>query len=322
MEKSINLYPCTFIPADDLWVISCYYNPNKYTSRERNFDVFYETLKTSKINFIIIESADSDENFYIPECKNDIRIKNESILWQKERLLNIAIAQLPPTCKKVAWLDCDVLFANPLWAVETSAKLDRYKIVQPFSEAIWLPSDHHFYNGTGLKYPGFAYISNMNPGETFYGRFADHGHTGFAWAAQKECLIEHGLYEGSIAGGADHYMAHAFCGDWDGACIKGCFKGNKMYYRHFVDWARSIYPHIKSSISYVPGTLLHLWHGEIMNRNYYKREVSLSHLHYNPYTDLHDKNKKAGLKFNKTSGEIENWVKEYFQQRQEDVNFK
>ena len=32
-------------------------------------------------------------------------------MWQKERLLNVALAAVPNNVEDVAWIDCDVVFA-------------------------------------------------------------------------------------------------------------------------------------------------------------------------------------------------------------------
>src|SRR5437867_4278139 len=63
------------------------------------------------------------------------------ILWQKERLLNLALRTLPPSCKKVAWIDCDVVFQADDWAERTSRLLDRFMLVQPFTDVYHVRRD-------------------------------------------------------------------------------------------------------------------------------------------------------------------------------------
>ena len=43
------------------------------------------------------------------------RTQPSNVLWQKERLLNIALEHLPDNCTKVVWLDADTFFTNPNW---------------------------------------------------------------------------------------------------------------------------------------------------------------------------------------------------------------
>ena len=63
------------------------------------------------------------------------------MLWQKERLLNLALQALPSSCRKVAWVDCDVVFAAGDWLERTSHLLDHFTLVQPFSHLHRMPPD-------------------------------------------------------------------------------------------------------------------------------------------------------------------------------------
>src|SRR5580658_6475231 len=114
----MHLFPCNYEYVDDLWIVSCYFNPYGYISRRRNFDIFYENLKASKIKHIIVECSENDDKFHLPLSPDILRVRKKHVIWQKERLLNIAISNLPDKCRKVAWLDCDILFTTPLWAIE------------------------------------------------------------------------------------------------------------------------------------------------------------------------------------------------------------
>ena len=54
------------------------------------------------------------------------------MLWQKERLLNLALAALPDRCDAVAWLDCDVVFEDDDWPARAVEALQRFPLIQPF----------------------------------------------------------------------------------------------------------------------------------------------------------------------------------------------
>lgn len=47
-------------------------------------------------------------------------------LWHKENLINIGIASPPADWQYVAWIDADVSFSNPCWAVETVQQLHHH----------------------------------------------------------------------------------------------------------------------------------------------------------------------------------------------------
>jgi hypothetical protein len=303
--------------ADDLWVISTFYNSNNYGTKLRNFELFLERIEISNLNYLIIECAFNDDPFVLKPSKNILRVRTPDILWQKERLLNIAIQNLPERCKKIAWLDCDVLFENPDWAKETSERLNYYNVVQPYKEAIRLPENTTFYYGIGIKYYGFVYVSKINPTEILSGNFETHGHTGFAWASHKSIFLKHGFYDVCIAGTADHIMAHAFLGDWDTACVKKIIGDNPAFHNHYLNWSKKIYPSIQSKLSYTDGTLLHLWHGDINNRKYSDGERVLEKFMFNPSTDL-QLNRHNCWKWNHKNKDFKDWAKEYFVLRKED----
>src|SRR4051794_18523857 len=117
----------------EAWIISCYFNPNQYHSRRQNFDIFYEQLRRSKVNYLIAECAFGVEEFELPKDEHILQFRAKHKLWQKERLLNLLIKQLPSDCKYIFWLDADVLLTNPNWITEAVENLQANKICQPFS---------------------------------------------------------------------------------------------------------------------------------------------------------------------------------------------
>jgi len=303
--------------VDDLWILSSYYNSEKYKTKRLNYEIFIEKIIKSNLNYLIIECAFGKDAFELPASKNVMQIRAKDVMWQKERLLNHAIKQLPASCKKVAWVDCDILFENPDWAVETSVALDHHKVIQPFEFAVRLPKDVLSFKGIGDWYSGFGYIYKHHPNVLTTGNFADHGHTGFAWAAQRSILEEYGLYDVCIGGTADHVMAHAFCGDWDTGCINRIIGANTDFYNHYLDWCKSIYKEVRGKVSYVEGTVLHLWHGEIANRKYAEREKNLEVLKYNPFKDLKE-SKNGPWEWNTRNKELKEFTRGYFAHRKED----
>src|SRR5277367_5771091 len=95
--------------CDDIWIISCFYNPNAYVTKPENFNKFIERIEASGLHYLIVECAFGKQPFSLKKDRRIIRLRTTDIMWQKERLLNIALDHLPEKCKKVVWLDCDVL---------------------------------------------------------------------------------------------------------------------------------------------------------------------------------------------------------------------
>jgi hypothetical protein len=237
-------------------------------------------------------------------------------MWQKERLINLAIPRLPKEWTTVAWVDSDVLFENRNWAVETVAQLDRHEIVQLFSEIIRLPQGASW-GREGQKWDSFAAVVKQTPNQLLKGNFARHGHTGFGWAAHRDFLTRHGLYDGCISGTGDHLMAHAFAGDWAGKCIDRIFGAANPYRSHFSDWAQAVYRSVRAKVSYVHGTVFHLWHGDIVNRRYDLCNRELAFSNFDPATDL-----RVGVggcwEWATHKPALQAWAAEYFANRKED----
>jgi hypothetical protein len=235
-------------------------------------------------------------------------------VWQKERLINRAIASLPSSVRKIAWLDCDVLFANPDWAVQTAALLDDYPIVQTFKTAIRLPRGETSYVGRGEVWNGFGWVSEVVP-DSFRGIYTLHGHTGFGWAARRELLDRHGLYDACISGSGDHVMAHAMRGD----CAMDCefYAMSPRLREHFSQWARPFHETVAGRIGSTPGTLLHLWHGDTKDRQYKERHEELVRLDFDPKADIRV-GPDGGWEWAVDKPELNRWMGKYFENRRED----
>ena len=123
----------------DLWVVSTFFDSEGYYSKLRALRAYRRTMNASGIPMLLVEGAFGKNPFLLPESDRILRVRCPSVMWQKERLLNVGIEHLPQSCRKVAWLDTDIFFENPRWAVETSALLDMVPVVQPFDTALWLP---------------------------------------------------------------------------------------------------------------------------------------------------------------------------------------
>lgn len=308
-----------YAPTAELCVVTAYFNPAGFRSKRRNYEVFRNRIAPAGIPLITVECALGDRPFELPAGPSVRRVRGRDVMWQKERLLNIAIAELPESCRKVAWLDADLLFENPDWAPATAAQLDEFPVVQLFDRAVRLARGATEDDGQGESYPGFAAVYARDPHRLLSGDFAAHGHTGFAWAARREVLAGRGLYDACIAGSGDHMMAHAFCGDWTSACVDRIIGAANRHRIYFTDWCRGIYPRVRARVGFVPGAVLHLWHGEVTDRRYVDRNRELAGFGFDPTTDIRIGDSGcwewAGKK-----PKLHRWAADYFGRRREDGN--
>ena len=98
----------------DLWAITTYFNPVGYQRRLANYKIFRQRLD---VPLIAIELAyGPDFELQLDDAEILHQIRGDAVLWQKEKLLNLALRAIPPECRKVAWLDCDIIFDDPQWS--------------------------------------------------------------------------------------------------------------------------------------------------------------------------------------------------------------
>lgn len=301
--------------APDLVCITSYFNPERYRSKRLNYERFAGSLRRSGLKLFTVECAFSEDGFDLATA--DRRVLARDVMWQKERLLNVAFGVLPPEAQKVAWLDADVLFTNPAWAAETSALLDQVPVVQPFASSVRLPRGATHDDGAGERATSFAAVLGRRPNALLTGRFDLHGHSGFAWACRREVLEGLGLYDACIAGSGDHMMAHAFAGDWDGPCIDRIIGAAPGHRRSFTRWAAQVYERVRARVRVVDGTLLHLWHGEFGNRRYVERNRQLASFEFDPERDVRVSTSGA-WEWSSAKPQLHAWARSYFAARRED----
>ena len=154
------------------------------------------------------------------------------------------------------------------------------------------------------------------PTKHLAGYFSQHGHTGFAWAARRDLPASHGLYEACVYGDGDHMMAHAACGDWDSPCVDRSIVGSD-HRNHFRQWAAEFYKDVQGRIGYVPGTVLHLWHGDSRRNESYRSLVKLHAHEFDPTRDIRV-GQSGALEWNSSKPELHQSLRNYFASRMED----
>lgn len=352
-----NLHPAPFyIPCDDLWVITTYYNPAGYRTKRVNYHRFAAPIRAAGIPLITVEAAFGADPFELEPASDIIQVRGRDVMWMKERLINMVIAQLPPQAQKVAWLDGDILFENPAWAVQTASLLNNFPVVQPCDTIRRLGKNPEVDPATDRV--GFAYQLSRRP-ESAHLRGAAHGQPGIAWAARRSLLEKHGLYDAAIIDGGDELISHALGGGFNSRCVRGITGGShtewsplmnrilnrlaripwprpvaewyirravarpprpvpdERFYAHYLDWAWKFYADVCGLVGYAPGTVLHLWHGHPANRRYGERNKILRRHNFNPAADLH-LNEHGLWEWASNKPGLHHEVRDYFHARKED----
>jgi hypothetical protein len=274
----------------DLCVILCLFNIGDSSAKLRNFIFCHSLIQMSGIPSIVVECAFGDDPWVLGASAEVIQMRTSTALWQKERLINCGLLRVPDRFTKVAWIDADIVFQDSDWAVRASELLDELAVVQLADRIIRLPRGSQTYTGVGQVWESFGAIYLEHPNAMMIGDFGCHGHTGFGWAARR-CMLGRGIYDACIAGGGDHVMAHAFCGDWESDCLKRMMGPDTPWYRNAAEWASGVYPQVRARVGVVKGAALHLWHGDIASRRHVRRCDALRNAQFNPSEDLeHDSN--------------------------------
>jgi hypothetical protein len=304
--------------SSDFWVITSYFNPARFKTKRRNFDIFMAGMKAVGANVLVAEMAFGDDPFELEASDHVIRLRGKDVMWQKERLLNIAATHLPDSCKKIGWFDADILFKEPDWLKRTSLALNRFMVVQPFSHAVRLHRDNRD-DGTGILDESFASMFVRNPRAARNLGYNQHGHTGYAWAARRELFDKCGLYDACLPGSSDHMMAHAFAaGMANSPCMHRTFGDAPEYGGHFLKWGMRARDLVNARLGVVPGRILHLWHGDLADRRYGDLERDFLTLGFDPAAHIrHDPN--GLLEWTAEAPErLKAWSLELFNGRNED----
>jgi len=250
-----------------LWGICALFDPSAL--RLENAFRFAKRVRAQGLKLCIVTLGREEQ--LLPDCDLWIELSGGARLWQKERMLNVALEALPPDCDLVAWLDADVLFENDGWMEDTERALRNFLVVQLFDQV----------------FDDSEYVTSMAACHKFeHAKPVCIGHPGFAWAAHRELLAKHGFYDRSIIGGGDTVMAWASYGLlWPG------YERAPAYFSpaHLADiaeWSRGWHADVNGNVGLVLGTIRHLFHGPKDTRKYMERTRILKDYDFDPNQDI------------------------------------
>ena len=335
--------------AGDLCGVAAYFNPSRYATKKRNYNIFRSSLQKQGVKLVVAELALDSDPFEIKEEDADMIVRlredrSSAVMWQKERLINVGVSammrdQAWKWCTKIAWLDADVIFDNDDWAKHASSVLTRYIIAQPFMFLIRLPEGvvdkkqaaqlgTKRGKGEGEKYKGIAAtVYAGGPRRRIMDSPRAHGYTGFAWVARRSLFEQIGLYDASICGGGDVLISQAMWGHF--AQYRQGYLGveYKPYYyagrftgasaEHYNNWATKFYARVDGKVGFVMGKAFHLWHGEKRNRQYRSRFLTLMNNGFDPSQDIRISSSGAWV-WASDKPEMHGSIISYFNSRQED----
>jgi hypothetical protein len=281
-------------PDETLYVIAVISNPVRFDARDRLFEEFVErTERMPNVQLVIVEHAFGNRPFKMTQPNNrfhvQIRGDENHELWLKESLINIGVRYLPQNWKYMAWVDADIQFIRPDWAKETIHALQHYAVVQPWSHSLDLSPtqeivENEWGNAVDKSFCAAWVDGDFKPSTEGYGEGslrAPRSHYGYAWAIRREAYNAiGGLIDWLVTGSADYHMALAFAG------LPFTAEGTPGYMRNLNVFADRCNRNIKKNIGYVPGTILHSWHGRKKQRGYISRFDVIKNSEFDPDIDL------------------------------------
>ncbi len=277
----------TLVNDNLLHVVCVVSNTSRYHSRYRLARKFIEEMKaTPNVRLYIVEQAYGDRHYELTRDHepHHLQVRSNSEIWTKENLINLGVKRLlPRDWKYVAWVDADVSFRDPNWALETLHQLQHFSIVQPWQQC----TDLGFVGDIMHTHHSIGYLSQMGRLKPNGKSYPHGGHSGYAWAATRAFWEQTGgLLEVGILGSGDHHMALSCLGEAD---LRVSGDASKGFFRKCAEWRARAIRVTHKEIGYVNGRIEHGYHGQKADRKYADRWKILAKHDYDPDVDLmHD----------------------------------
>ena len=327
------------VPADlsKFWVIVVISNPIRYKRRYELTWPFIEMLDQAGVNYVLVEQAFGNRRHMLTSSNNKyhLQVQSEEELWHKENMINMGVKHAcmiaPGQVREVAWIDADCRPARPYrdWFEETWHQLQHYQFVQMWETLIDLDFN---YNPIGGAQPSFManYIKHGTPNPEQISKMERMneyqnptagkimGRPGLAWAATLDSFNKvGGLIDYCILGAGDWYLAHALIGSL-GTCTAEYAGGN--YQKKMFAFQERALRWLKKDIGFVPGLVLHDWHGKKTSRGYCTRGKILDEGKYDPDIDIkYDSHGMLQLEtWDDRQMKMRDQIRAYFRSRNED----
>jgi hypothetical protein len=305
-----------------MWAITSYFNPVSYRRRLTNYRAFRRHLGVP----LVAVEASFGGPFELRAGDADILVQlhGGDVMWQKERLLNIALAQVPDSCEHIAWLDADVVFPNGRWHHDACDLLRRFPMVHLFQSAFDLPPDFPATGDASSRQPaGQSVVHLVNKLGQRHLLTPEHYRqsrrtafrTGMAWAARADFVRRHGFYDACVIGGGDRAW-HAMAAGDPRLAVEHCHM-NARWSEHYLRWAEPACEELRGRAGCLAGDVHHLWHGSEENRKTLERYEDLARFGFDPRRDI-ALDADGCWKWNSDKAEMHDLLRAYFAGRHED----
>jgi hypothetical protein len=295
----------------DMLVIIPFFNPCNSVRIVQNLFLVMNKLLSSFIPFVVVHCLFPDSNSLMPKSSYYFTVNSSSYAFVKENLANIAIERYRDAYSKFTILDGDIIFDNPTWYDDTSDELEVYDVVQPYT------TYHHVnYDFSRVVFSGKGIFSVVD--EMLNNVSNVKGHTGFVIAFTKEYVDTVGVPYEALIGGGDTLLCSI--------ALKTILFGNhnNKYFDYLYDKYLSKECVGKTRTKSIEGSVYHLYHNVLSNRQYTVRYNILNRYINDdtPFTSLDDmiyKNDDGVYEWKEDIREAVNHdILNYFSSRQDD----
>ena len=306
-----------------LWAITSYFNPQDFDRRRVAYRQFRRDLA---VPLITVELG-YDGHFDLGPDDADmfLAVPGSAVLWQKERMLNLALDLLPPECEIVAWLDCDILFTDADWPRRARQALEQNELVQLFRNV------HYLNRGWSAGVPPHSCLSHSRASLASGVNFARPAseclvhpsprqrpgtyNCGMAWAARRELLDRCRFFDASIIGGGDRAMAGAAFGCFDHVAAWHQLNARQLDY--YLRWAQPFHDACRGRVGAIDVDIYHQWHGDTANRGLGSRHTELARHGFDPFEDI-AVDPRGSWRWNSNKPALHDYLRRYFAARRED----
>lgn len=244
------------------------------------------------VEFIVAEGVHPTLSNPLPDlssrCAQHLVFPAVSCLWLKENLINLAVRSSSLTNAAFAFVDSDVVFCDSDWAKKGLDALSSVDVLQPFSHRHDV--DEHYVIQRQLdsrvEPTSFAYLLHKTHSDR---QGLVQGQPGFAWIMRRSMFDQiGGLFDELIVGGGDSCLATLIV-----SSLVPDFKA--VFHRRFHRrYAHLFLPAVEERVplfsglkcGFLTGSVIHLYHGRLLNRTYNQRFNILLKCNFRPTADL------------------------------------
>lgn len=273
--------------------IVTYFNYSRNPFMRGNLERAIRRLEDQGAEVLLMEAALRNREFVLDA---DISLRSKDMIWQKERMTNIAIEGLSDRHEHFAWIDNDILMPDG-WIEDAEEKLKTHPMVQLYEYLDYRNRD----GSVEHSLPSFAYLASKRN----FGLELDQakcGGPGAAWAGRTDLFRGMGMYDRHITCGSDTMM---------GISLMRCRLAVLLQRRQHPGWGSMLFNEAISShhrewdveftsrleemtgsdnpedwYTHLPIRIDHLFHGKYKSRNYMGRHNLLRKYDFDPKNDL------------------------------------